>query len=61
MGKPPTRLGVAGITQPTLVANGDNDMMVASINSQIPADHLPNARLRIFWDPADGFLFQYPQ
>jgi hypothetical protein len=28
---------LAGITQPTLVANGDNDRMIPTINSQIPA------------------------
>jgi pimeloyl-ACP methyl ester carboxylesterase len=51
---------LAGITQPTLVANGDNDRMIPTINSQILADHLPNARLRIFPDASHGFLFQYP-
>jgi pimeloyl-ACP methyl ester carboxylesterase len=51
---------LAGITQPTLVANGDNDRMIPTINSQILADRLPNARLRIFPDAAHGFLFQYP-
>ncbi|OKI49263.1 alpha/beta fold hydrolase [Micromonospora sp. CB01531] len=58
----PTQLNrLAGITQPTLVANGDNDMMIPTVNSQILADHLPNARLRIFADAAHGFLFQYPR
>lgn len=52
---------LAGITHPTLVANGDNDMMIPTINSQILADHLPNARLRIYPDAAHGFLFQYPR
>jgi pimeloyl-ACP methyl ester carboxylesterase len=51
---------LAGIRQPVLVANGDNDRMIPSVNSQILADHLPNARLRIFPDAAHGFLFQYP-
>ena len=46
--------------QPTLVANGDNDRMIPTVNSQILADHIPNARLRIFPDAAHGFLFQYP-
>jgi pimeloyl-ACP methyl ester carboxylesterase len=57
----PTRLHrLAGITQPTLVANGDNDRMIPTINSQVLADHIPDARLRIFPDAAHGFLFQYP-
>jgi pimeloyl-ACP methyl ester carboxylesterase len=51
---------LAGITQPTLVANGINDRMIPTINSQILADHIPNARLRIFPDASHGFLFQYP-
>ena len=58
----PSRLNrLAGITQPTLVANGDNDRMIPTINSQILADRLPNARLRIFPDAGHGFLFQYPR
>jgi pimeloyl-ACP methyl ester carboxylesterase len=58
----PSRLSrLAGITQPTLVANGDNDMMIPTVNSQLLADHLPNARLRIYPDAAHGFLFQYPR
>jgi pimeloyl-ACP methyl ester carboxylesterase len=51
---------LAGITQPTLVTNGANDRMIPTINSQILAGHIPNARLRIFPDAAHGFLFQYP-
>jgi pimeloyl-ACP methyl ester carboxylesterase len=34
--------------------------MIPTVNSQILADHIPNARLRIFPDAAHGFLFQYP-
>jgi pimeloyl-ACP methyl ester carboxylesterase len=57
----PTRLSrLAGITQPTLVANGDNDIMVPTENTYLLADHLPNARLSIYPDAGHGFLFQYP-
>ncbi|GAB3062147.1 alpha/beta hydrolase [Intrasporangium mesophilum] len=57
----PRRLDrLAGITQPTLVASGDNDLMIPTVNSQLLVDHLPNARLRIFSDAGHGFLFQYP-
>ncbi|GAA4483349.1 alpha/beta hydrolase [Rhodococcus olei] len=57
-----TRLNrLAGIVQPVLVANGANDMMIPTINSQLLADQLPNARLRIYPDAAHGFLFQYPE
>jgi pimeloyl-ACP methyl ester carboxylesterase len=34
--------------------------MIPTINSQLLADHIPDARLRIFPDAAHGFLFQYP-
>ena len=53
------RLG--GITQPTLVANGDNDKMMISENSRLLAQHLPNARLIIYPDSGHGFLDQYPE
>jgi pimeloyl-ACP methyl ester carboxylesterase len=48
------------ITAPTLVANGDNDIMVPTVNSYLLAGHLPNARLIIYPDANHGFLFQYP-
>jgi pimeloyl-ACP methyl ester carboxylesterase len=57
----PTRLNrLAGITQPVLVANGDNDRMVGTKNSYLLAERLPNARLKIYPDAGHGFLFQYP-
>jgi pimeloyl-ACP methyl ester carboxylesterase len=52
---------LAGITAPTLVANGDNDAMIPTINSHILADHIPDARLRIYPDAGHGFLFQHPK
>jgi pimeloyl-ACP methyl ester carboxylesterase len=57
----PSKLGrLAGIRQPVLVANGDNDRMVPTRNSHLLADRLPDARLRIYPDAGHGFLFQYP-
>jgi pimeloyl-ACP methyl ester carboxylesterase len=57
----PTRLHrLAGIEQPTLVANGDNDIMVPTPNSRLLAQHLPNAELSIFPGAGHGFPFQYP-
>jgi pimeloyl-ACP methyl ester carboxylesterase len=35
--------------------------MVPTINSHILADHIPDARLRIYPDAGHGFLFQYPK
>jgi pimeloyl-ACP methyl ester carboxylesterase len=48
------------ITQPVLVANGDNDAMVPTENTHLLAQHLPNAKLSIYPDAGHGFLFQYP-
>jgi pimeloyl-ACP methyl ester carboxylesterase len=36
-------------------------MMIPTVNSQLLADHLPNARLRIYPDAPHGFLFQNPR
>jgi pimeloyl-ACP methyl ester carboxylesterase len=56
-----TRLNrLAGIRQPVLVANGDNDIMVPTPNSHLLAEHLPDARIEIYPDAGHGFLFQYP-
>jgi pimeloyl-ACP methyl ester carboxylesterase len=51
---------LANIQAPTLVANGDNDIMVPTVNSYLLAGHLPNAKLSIYPDANHGFLFQYP-
>jgi pimeloyl-ACP methyl ester carboxylesterase len=51
---------LAGITQPVLVANGDNDRVVPTKNSHRLAERLPNARLKIYPATGHGFLFQYP-
>ncbi|MFK0158499.1 alpha/beta fold hydrolase [Streptomyces sp. NPDC090493] len=52
---------LAGITQPVLVANGDNDIMIPTVNTWLLAQHLPNARVRIYPDSGHGFLFQWPE
>jgi pimeloyl-ACP methyl ester carboxylesterase len=52
---------LAAITQPTFVASGDNDTMMHTKNSQLLADRLPNAHLRIYPDTNHGFLNQYPE
>lgn len=48
------------ITQPTLVLNGENDVMIASINSWHLAQNIPNAQLLIYPDAGHGAHFQYP-
>ena len=49
----------AGITQRTLVANGDTDILVPTVNSYLLAGHIPHAELLIYPDAGHGFLSQY--
>jgi pimeloyl-ACP methyl ester carboxylesterase len=49
----------SAISQPVLVANGDNDIMVPTINSVALFHALPNAELSIFPDAGHGGIFQY--
>ena len=51
---------LATITQPTLVVNGNRDVMVPTVNSYLLAQHIPNAELIIYPDSGHGSLFQYP-
>ena len=47
------------IRQPVLVANGDNDVMVASSHSEDLARRIPGAQLIIYPDSGHGGVFQY--
>jgi pimeloyl-ACP methyl ester carboxylesterase len=47
------------ITQPALVTNGDNDIMIPTVNSFTLSAHLPNAQLIIYPDSGHGALFQH--
>ncbi|MGW9265651.1 alpha/beta fold hydrolase [Gordonia terrae] len=47
------------ITQPALVANGDDDVMVASRHSIELADRIPDARVIIYPRSGHGGIFQY--
>jgi pimeloyl-ACP methyl ester carboxylesterase len=49
------------IKQPVLVVNGQNDIMVPSINSFILQQRLPNATLILYPDSGHGAIFQYPE
>ncbi len=49
------------ITQPTLVVNGNNDVMVPTINSFNLSQHIPNAQLIVYPDAGHGSQFQYPE
>lgn len=50
---------LAKIRQPVLVANGDNDVMVASSHSGDLARRIPGAQLVIYPDSGHGGVFQY--
>jgi len=58
----PSRLNrLAGITQPVLITAGDNDTMIPTVNAYLMAQHLPDARVRVYPDAGHGFLFQWPE
>jgi pimeloyl-ACP methyl ester carboxylesterase len=48
------------IANPTLVLQGDNDLMIPTKLSHLLAGLIPDAQIRIYPDAAHGFLFQYP-
>ena len=50
---------LAAVQHPVLVANGDDDVMVPTLNSFELARRLPNAQLSIFPDAGHGGIFQY--
>lgn len=47
------------ITQPTLIANGDNDRMVPSVLSEDMHRRIPGAELIIYPDSGHGAIFQF--
>jgi len=49
------------ISQPTLVVNGNNDVIIYTINSYILQQNLPDATLILYPDSNHGSLFQYPE
>ncbi|WP_053268272.1 alpha/beta fold hydrolase [Pseudomonas chlororaphis] len=49
------------ITQPTLILNGVNDVMIPTINSWHLSQNIPNAQLLIYPDAGHGAQFQFPE
>jgi len=49
------------ITQPTLVVNGSNDLIIYTVNSFILQQNLPNAQLILYPDSNHGAQYQYPE
>jgi len=50
---------LTGIESPTLVIQGDDDLMIPTKLSHLMAGLIPDARIRIYPDAAHGFLFQH--
>lgn len=51
---------LTGIRQPTLVLQGDDDLMIRTPGSHTLAGLIPDARLHLFPDAAHASIFQYP-
>lgn len=49
------------IKHPVLVVNGSNDIVIATVNSYILQQNLPNAQLILYPDSNHGSHFQYPE
>jgi pimeloyl-ACP methyl ester carboxylesterase len=49
------------IKQPTLVVNGNNDIMVPTINAFTLSQHIRTAQLIVYPDSGHGALFQYSE
>ncbi|MEV4602109.1 alpha/beta hydrolase [Amycolatopsis sp. NPDC049253] len=58
-GQSTTDAGLAEITQPVLVVNGDHDAMWPTPGTLDLARQLPNAKLAIYPDSGHGGIFQY--
>jgi pimeloyl-ACP methyl ester carboxylesterase len=51
---------LTAIKSPTLIIQGDSDLMIPPELSHLMAGLIPDSRIRIYPDAAHGFLFQYP-
>jgi pimeloyl-ACP methyl ester carboxylesterase len=49
------------ISQPTLVVNGNHDVMIPTINSYTLSQNIPRAQLIIYPDSGHGAIFQCPE
>ena len=49
------------IRQPTLVINGDDDVIIYTINSYILQQNIPDAQLILYPDANHGSQYQYPE
>jgi pimeloyl-ACP methyl ester carboxylesterase len=56
---PELKSRLAAISQPVLVVNGNDDIMVPTVNSYIMFQNIPNAKLSLYPDAGHGSIFQY--
>src|SRR6202046_3514876 len=49
------------IRQPTLIVQGSDDVIVATVNSYLLQQNLPNAELIVYPDANHGSFYQYPE
>ncbi|PTI68301.1 alpha/beta fold hydrolase [Staphylococcus succinus] len=54
------KIQLHNIENPTLVINGDNDIMVPTENSFMLSQNIPDAQLIIYPNAGHGHLFQHP-
>jgi pimeloyl-ACP methyl ester carboxylesterase len=59
--KDPAYAHLKGLRMPILVVNGDNDIVIPTINSYILQQFLPDAELVLYPDANHGAHFQYPE
>ena len=59
--KDETYAQLKGLRQPTLVVNGNNDIIIPTINSYLLQQHAPDAQLILYPDANHGAHFQYPE
>lgn len=59
-GKGSAYADLGSIRAPVLIANGDQDRMVPTLNSWLAFQRIPNAELVLYPDSGHGFHYQYP-
>jgi pimeloyl-ACP methyl ester carboxylesterase len=59
--KDETYAHLKGLRQPTLVVNGNNDIIIPTINSYLLQQHAPDVQLILYPDANHGSHFQYPE
>lgn len=52
---------LAEIPHPVLVVNGDNDIIIPTVNSYLLAQHLTYAQLVLYPDSNHGSQYQFPE